>query len=74
MVKMYIKVQELLKDRGWTQKELALMTGLRTAAVSEICNNLRTSINREHLEKIADAFGLTDIHDLIEFRNEEHKG
>lgn len=74
MATIYIKVQELLDERGWTQKQLADVTGLRRAAVSEICNNMRTSINREHLEKIADAFGLTDINQLIELRNVEHKG
>jgi transcriptional regulator with XRE-family HTH domain len=73
MARIHIKVQELLDEHGWTQKELAARTGLRTAAISEICNNLRTSINREHLEKIADAFELADINELIELRA-EHKG
>lgn len=68
MATIYIKVQDLLDERGWTQRHLANITGLRTAAVSEICNNLRTSINKEHLEKIAEAFGLTDINQLIELR------
>jgi putative transcriptional regulator len=68
MIKLHIKVQELLDQHDWTQKHLATMTGLRTAAISEICNNMRTSINREHLEKIADAFELTEISQLIEFR------
>jgi transcriptional regulator with XRE-family HTH domain len=65
---IYIKVQELLDERGWTQKHLAELTKLRTAAISEISNNMRTSINREHLEKIADAFGLSDINQLIELK------
>ncbi|KIL35200.1 DNA-binding protein [Cohnella kolymensis] len=68
MATLYIKVQDLLDERGWTQKHLAIMTGLRTAAVSEICNNMRTSINKEHLEKIAEAFGLKDINELMELR------
>lgn len=73
MVSIIIKVQELLDKRGWTQKQLADMTGLRRAAISEICNNMRTSINREHLEKIAEALGLTDISQLIELKVEQEE-
>jgi transcriptional regulator with XRE-family HTH domain len=68
MATINIKVQDLLDERGWTQKHLASITGLRTAAVSEICNNLRTSINKVHLEKIAEAFGLSDINQLMELK------
>ncbi|MCF2719260.1 helix-turn-helix transcriptional regulator [Paenibacillus sp. UKAQ_18] len=71
MSTIYIKVQDLLDERGWTQKYLAEKTNLRTAAISEICNNMRRSINRDHLEKIADAFGLTDANQLIELRTEQ---
>lgn len=73
MVSIVIKVQELLDERGWSQKHLAELTGLRRAAISEICNNLRTSINREHLEKIAEAMNLTDINQLIELKVEQEE-
>jgi transcriptional regulator with XRE-family HTH domain len=68
MIKLQIKVQELLDEKGWTQKHLATITGLRTAAISEICNNMRTSINKEHLEKIAEAFELENVNQLVEFK------
>jgi transcriptional regulator with XRE-family HTH domain len=73
VVTIYIRLQELLKERGMSQLQLAHKTGIRTAAISEICNNLRTTINRDHLQKIADVLGLNDIHELIELRTEEQK-
>ncbi|GGF86561.1 helix-turn-helix domain-containing protein [Paenibacillus aceti] len=73
MVSIVIKVQEILDERDMSQKQLAEMTGLRRAAVSEICNNLRTSINRDHLEKIAEALKLNDISQLIELRVEQEE-
>ncbi|WP_270172593.1 helix-turn-helix domain-containing protein [Paenibacillus sp. SYP-B4298] len=48
-----------------TQKQLSELTGIRPAAISEICNNQRTSINREHIEKIAHCLDIQDIRDLI---------
>jgi putative transcriptional regulator len=65
-MKIRVKLAEILHSRGLTQKELAEMTGIRTAAISELYNNQRTSINKEHIEKIADALGITDISELIE--------
>lgn len=64
---MHLKVRlsDLLKERGMTQKQLSELTGIRPAAISEICNNQRTSINREHIEKIADCLDIQDIRDLI---------
>ena len=67
-MEIVVLVNERLKERGWTQKQLAEATGIRPAAISEICNNQRTTINREHLTKIADALGITDIRELIQLR------
>ncbi|WP_096187950.1 helix-turn-helix domain-containing protein [Evansella halocellulosilytica] len=67
-----IKLDELLKKHGKTQKDLHQLTGgreeggIRTAAISELCNNQRTSINKDHLEKIATVLNITDISELIE--------
>jgi Plasmid maintenance system antidote protein len=70
---IHLKVQEIIDERGWTQKKLAEITGLRRAAISELCNNMRTSINREHLERIAEALELKSINELMELRV-EHEG
>lgn len=60
-----VKVDEILRTRGITQTELATMAGLRQASISELSNNMRKSINREHLAKIADALEIDDINELL---------
>jgi putative transcriptional regulator len=64
-MKLRIKLDEVLKDRNMSQKELARLTGIRPAAISELYNNQRKSINREHIEKIAAALDISDISELI---------
>ncbi|WP_342540966.1 helix-turn-helix transcriptional regulator [Heyndrickxia sp. FSL K6-6286] len=69
-MKLNIKLDELLKKEGLTQKQLHEMTGIRTAAISELFNNQRKSINREHIEKIATALNIKDINEIIELHEE----
>lgn len=64
-MKLRVKLDEVLKDRNMSQKELAKLTGIRPAAISELYNNQRKSINREHIEKIAAALNISDISELI---------
>jgi putative transcriptional regulator len=65
LVKLRVKLDEVLKDRNMSQKELAELTGIRPAAISELYNNQRKSINRDHIEKIAAALNISDINELI---------
>ncbi|MGF9913758.1 helix-turn-helix transcriptional regulator [Paenibacillus ehimensis] len=67
-MELYVRLQELLKERNMTQKELAEATGLRPTTISELCNNVRSTINREHLVKVAEILGICDIKELIELR------
>lgn len=62
-----VKLKSVLIERNITQKELAEMTKLRRATISEISRGQRGSINIEHLEKIAIALKITKISDLIDF-------
>ena len=65
---LYVKLAEILEERGLTRNALAEMTGLRPNVVSEICNNQRTTVNREHLARIAKALEIEDAALLFEFR------
>ncbi|MGR5980186.1 helix-turn-helix domain-containing protein [Bacillus cereus] len=38
---------------------------MRPAAISELYNNQRKSLNREHIDKIVTALNITDINELI---------
>ncbi|HDR4373424.1 TPA: helix-turn-helix transcriptional regulator [Bacillus cereus] len=70
MAKMYVILDKVLSERNMTQKQLAELTGLRPATISEICKNQRTTLNKEHLNKIANVLNITDITHLIEFKIE----
>lgn len=63
-----IKLKDVLQQRGMTQKELAALTGLRQASISEMSRGKRTSINKEHLSIIATKLGITNIQELIDFK------
>ena len=61
------KLKEVLYERGITQKDLAERTGLRANAISEMVNNQRSTINREHAAIVANALEITDMNILFKF-------
>ncbi|MEK5070777.1 helix-turn-helix domain-containing protein [Sporosarcina sp. FSL K6-1508] len=61
------KLKEVLNERGITQKDLAERTGLRANAISEMVNNQRSTINREHAAIVANALEITDMNTLFKF-------
>jgi putative transcriptional regulator len=66
MKRIVITLDKVLAERNnMSQKELAEKTGIRAAAISELYNNQRKSINKEHLEKIAEVLEIEDIRELI---------
>lgn len=69
-LRIHVRLKEILKEKGISQKELAKMTDIRPAAISELANNLRTTINREHIEKIAHVLGIERLDELITFELE----
>ena len=58
---------ELLKQRGWDQKRLVDETGLNPRTISELVNNKTIRINKNALEKIADALNINDVSKIIQF-------
>jgi len=62
-----VKIRDVLKERGISQKELAHMTGIRESTISEICRGCRSGINLQHLSTIAEALEISDIRKLIDF-------
>ena len=79
-MKLRIRLKELLKERNMNQKQLVeaikKKTGkdFRAATISEIANNQRTTINREHLELIATILEIKDVSELIELVNDDERG
>ena len=66
-----IKLKEVLEKADMTQSELAELTGLRRATISEMAQNSRTVMNKTHLGKIMDALDLKDINEILELNIEE---
>jgi len=66
--KIEIKLYKLLLDNNMTYQELANKTGLSVRAISELVNNKTERIPKSHICKIADAFNIDDIREIIDFK------
>jgi transcriptional regulator with XRE-family HTH domain len=60
-----LRLDIALKKRGMTQKELAELTGIRPAAISQITRGFVDRLNLDHIARIANALGIEDIRELI---------
>ncbi|PAD35960.1 helix-turn-helix domain-containing protein [Terribacillus saccharophilus] len=75
-----IRLKELLKERGITQEELWNMSKedsndpktatLAKSSISEMCNNVRQSINKKHIAAVVELLDIEDINELIIIRKE----
>lgn len=63
-----IKLDELLKERNITQKDLAMMTGMRVGTISEIANGKGISFNKVQIISIMVALRLTSFSQIFEIR------
>lgn len=70
MLKLEISLKEILKLNNLTQKELSKVTGIREAAISELFNKKRRSININHLEKIINELHVEDISMIINIKKD----
>lgn len=64
---MRVKLKEVMEERGLTQLKLSEMTGIRQAAISELVNNRRDTINKAQLETICKALEITSFDDILEW-------
>ena len=64
-MKMYVKIREILKEKGMTQKDLAEKTGIAPTTISFICRDATTTLNKEHLARIAEVLGIRDFNVLL---------
>lgn len=66
-----LRLNEVMTQRGLTQTQLAELSGVRQAAISEMSRNIREQINLKTLLKIADALEIDDISELLVLENDE---
>ncbi|MEC0233458.1 helix-turn-helix transcriptional regulator [Paenibacillus kribbensis] len=52
MLKFRIKLKEVLKDRGITQKKLEELSGVPQSKISNVCNNKFQKLNITTLKKL----------------------
>ncbi|MEC2233886.1 helix-turn-helix transcriptional regulator [Bacillus subtilis] len=63
---MKLRLKEILRERHIEQKDLAVMTGLSTRTISELCNNKTKRYPSDALERIVLALEITDANELFE--------
>lgn len=71
--KVIVKIKELTEKRGISLRELSRQTDIRHAALSELANQKRQSINFSHIERIAESFNIEDIREIIDFEQSSSK-
>lgn len=64
---MRVKLKEIIEERGLTQLKVSEMTGIRQAAISELVNNRRDTINKSQLEAICKALEITDFNEILDW-------
>lgn len=57
-----------MNERGLTQRTLSLLTGIRQATISDMCNGVGVQINKAHLLAIMITLRITDIREIIDIR------
>lgn len=64
--KIQIKLDELLKARGMSRRELARLTGIRTPSINEMCNNETQRLPLDNLALICVVLNvaITDVLEL----------
>ncbi|WP_149093899.1 helix-turn-helix domain-containing protein [Paenibacillus terrae] len=71
MLKIRIKLKEILKKKGITQKQLEELSGVSQARISKLSSDDRQEVNLLMLEKIAHALEIKDISVLMQFEETE---
>lgn len=67
--KVIVKIGELLRKHDISLRELSRLSDIRHAALSELSNQKRESINFRHVEKIAEALKIEDIREIIDLED-----
>ena len=65
-VEFTIKLDKLMKDRGLSQRELGMITGLRAGTINSILNGKGTTLNKIQLVTLMIGLRITDLSELIE--------
>lgn len=67
-VEFVVKLDKLMKERGLSQRELGMVTGLRAGTINSILNGKGTTLNKIQLVALMVGLRITDLTELIEIR------
>ncbi len=59
---------KVMNERGISQKNLALLTGLRQATISDLANGKNIQINKAHIVALMIVLRVTDITELFNIK------
>ncbi|WP_066190816.1 MULTISPECIES: helix-turn-helix domain-containing protein [Gracilibacillus] len=66
-----VKINDLIDQHNISLRELSRLTDIRHAALSELANRKRQNINFGHIIRIAEAFDISDIREIIDLKDKE---
>ena len=65
------RLDDALAERGLSQKDLAEITGLRQASISELIKGDKTSLNKLHIIVVMIALRITDMSEILSIEFDE---
>ncbi|ETT72050.1 helix-turn-helix transcriptional regulator [Paenibacillus sp. FSL R7-0204] len=64
--RIVVNIADLAKKHKISMRELSRLSHVRHAALSELANGKRESINFSHIIRIAEALNIQDIREIID--------
>lgn len=68
-MKVIIKLDQLLDERGMSQRKLSILTEIRQPSINEMCRNQTSRIPLDNLAKICEVLDC-EITDILELKKE----
>ncbi len=68
-----LKLEELMHERGMNPRQLSNLTGIRWNTVDDMAKNKAKHWSPDNINKIMAVLELTDISDLIEYKEEQEE-
>ena len=64
-IKVRVMIHELAEKENISIRELSRLTDIRPQALNELANQKSQNINFGHIQRIAEAFNIIDINQII---------
>ena len=68
-MKVIITLDQILQEKGMSQRELSRITGIRQPSINEMCRNQTSRLPLDNLAKICEVLHV-DINDVLKLEKE----